>query len=446
MNIVSLYFRAFNLYFMKKKRFVCVLFVLIAVFNIAYLFRFVSNIDETGLVDLNCYWNSGLYVRLRMNPYSAYLNKTPLPTEIPFIDGSLVDLDAVQDILMHPGLPGNTAPFVLFFTLFSFVPLRIAAVLWAIANFLISLMIPILILKIFETFGYTVEKHFYFFAVSVFLALNMTFRGIIGNGQTTTFILLFMLLSILFAREDRDVWAGISLGIALSKYNVAIPVVVYFLYKREWRILILSGVFQFAWLAALAAITQVSPFEILLNYLEIARFHATSGYVHGVNLGAYLPKNLYFAVGSFVFVSLLFVWIGRKNSQRITNPAEVSASGEITFLSLTFLWTLLGLYHLGYDTVLAIFPILWILYRMNRYGNSDWERPQAFVQIVLMGISFIGLIFPGTVFRVILPNRNLDSFAMTGGFILLTAVIANFGSFPTHARKTGESHRQTASQ
>lgn len=439
-------FRSFNRFFLSRKGLIFAFFGLIALFNTIYLIRFISHIDRSGLVDLNCYWNSGLYVRLHMNPYTAYLEKISLPAEISLIDGSIVDIDEAEAILLHPGLPGNTAPFVLFFSLFSFLPLRTAAVIWALANILYSVMIPILVLKIFEEFGLAIRKGFYPIAIYVFFALNMTFRGIIGNGQTTSFILVFMLLSILGERRGHYGLAGTCLGIALSKYNVAIPVFIYFLYQREWRVLILSVVFQLIGLAVFAAITQVSPIEILQNYLAIARFHATSGYVHGVNVSAYLPKSLLFVVGSLVLVTFVFAGVGRFITQRRAGSDEAARSIAMTFLALSFLWTLLGFYHLGYDTVLAIFPLLRIMVTIDRYDTSHCEQSQTFIVLLMTGIALIGLTIPGTVFRLILPGQNLDSFAMTSAFILLTIVIMIVDAFPMSERRTEGSPRQTAWQ
>jgi len=62
-------------------------------------------------------------------------------------------------------------------------------------------------------------------------------------GQTTLLVFFFMLTALLVTRKN-EFLAGILLGIALSKYSLAISVFLFLLLKREYLILIISLVVQ----------------------------------------------------------------------------------------------------------------------------------------------------------------------------------------------------------
>ena len=115
-----------------------VFFGCVALFNLVYAIFFIIHITEAGLVDMNRYWNCGLYIRRNMNPYHAHLNKIELSLPIRLVGGSSVDSGLANTLLFLPGYPGNTAPFVFLFSVFSFLPLKYAAVIWSVLNILFA--------------------------------------------------------------------------------------------------------------------------------------------------------------------------------------------------------------------------------------------------------------------------------------------------------------------
>ena len=264
------------------------------------------------------------------------------------------------------GYPGNTAPFVFLFSVFSFLPLKYAAVIWFVLNILFAVFIPLIILKIFRAYGISLPEYFEVLSVLVFFSLNMTFRGIIGNGQTTSLIFLFLCLSVLFFKLGQPIFAGLVLGLALSKYNVAVPVFIFFLMRRQFKILLIAVLVQLIGVLFLSLWAWVSPIEIVEDYLAIAFFHATISYVHGINISAYFPKSILVSLGSFLIVTILYGVGFYFSAGRSTKIKLSSGQDDLPILNLLFLWMLLSLYHLGYDTILAVFPLLFIILRFYK--------------------------------------------------------------------------------
>lgn len=405
-----------------------VFFGCVALFNLVYAIFFIIHITEAGLVDMNRYWNCGLYIRRNMNPYHAHLNKIELSLPIRLVGGSSVDSGLANTLLFLPGYPGNTAPFVFLFSVFSFLPLKYAAVIWSVLNILFAVFIPLIILKIFRAYGISLPEYFEVLSVLVFFSLNMTFRGIIGNGQTTSLIFLFLCLSVLFFKRGQPIFAGLVLGLALSKYNVAVPVFIFFLMRRQFKILSIAVLVQLIGVLFLSLWAWVSPIEIVEDYLAIAFFHATISYVHGINISAYFPKSILVSLGSFLIVTILYGVGFYFSAGRSTKIKLSSGQDDLPILNLLFLWTLLSLYHLGYDTILAVFPLLFIILRFYKIKTPLIFCRGVGLDMLLTVLALILLILPGSVFRLILPGTSLDSFAMTVavGFFSIVSVRVTF--------------------
>lgn len=172
----------------------------------------------------------------------------------------------------------------------------------------------------------------------------------------------------------------------------------------------------------------VSPIEIVEDYLAIAFFHATISYVHGINISAYFPKSILVSLGSFLIVTILYGVGFYFSAGRSTKIKLSSGQDDLPILNLLFLWTLLSLYHLGYDTILAVFPLLFIILRFYKIKTPLIFCRGVGLDMLLTVLALILLILPGSVFRLILPRTSLDSFAMTVavGFFSIVSVRVTF--------------------
>jgi hypothetical protein len=399
------------------------IFGIIALLNIGYVFYVLVNITNKGLVDFNFYWYSGLFVRQHVNPYEGFLQNFALNFPISFIDGNNVTPGTILTYpKMLPGLPGNTSPFVLLMTLFSFLSLKNATIVWTILNLGLAIVIPIEIMKCLRNTKLKIPYYLYSLAILIFFSLNMTSRGAIGNGQPSLFIFFLMILTIILIDSNKLLLAGLFFGIALSKYNVSLPILVFLFYKKQWKVLITAIIVQIVGILVLSLITTSSPLVIIKDYFEMAYYHSVIfDAFQGINISDYLPKSLIFAVSSFLAITL---FVGGALHLALTRMKNIKMDNKIVdviVLSILFLWALLAVYHLGYDAILTIFPLLIFLVIIeNSHLRINAIRATPIIGITL--IVLISLIIPGSVFRFITHNNNSGNLIMTLSIIVFLII------------------------
>ena len=72
--------------------------------------------------------------------------------------------------------------------------------------------------------------------MSLFFSLIST-RQVFELGQTSLIVAVFMWLSFLVLSRN-EIFSGILLGIAFSKFTLALPMIFYFVYKKKiWALL-----------------------------------------------------------------------------------------------------------------------------------------------------------------------------------------------------------------
>jgi hypothetical protein len=181
-----------------------------------------------------------------------------------------------------------------------------------------------------------------------FFALSAT-RNTLGNGQTSLLVLALMLLALLLPRRQ---WllAGVVTGLALGKYALALPLLLYFLFKGRWRLLLVAMLVQVGTLLLLPG----PPVATLQAYVTVVRRQFPAG---GVHLLALYPGGLWLVVfGSLLLWAVLIVWWWRRRP----HVGRV-VLGEWHWLAAVSLWTLLVAYHGNYDAVVLIIPAVTLL-------------------------------------------------------------------------------------
>ena len=71
-----------------------------------------------------------------------------------------------------------------------------------------------------------------------------------------------MMIALLFS--DR-LWvvAGLALGLALSKYSLSLPIFLFLLYKRNFKVLLMAVATQLAGILGMAALSGGTPVRII---------------------------------------------------------------------------------------------------------------------------------------------------------------------------------------
>jgi hypothetical protein len=409
---------------------------LVAAFNLGSTLYVLATSTRHGLIDFNPYWYSGLFIRQGVNPYEGFLRHLELSLPISHLDGGT---STSSTTLSRPSrlqeMPANLAPFVLIVTPFSFLSLKSAVSLWTALNVGLAILIPLAVLRYLKLKGLVVPTQLLPPSVLVFLGLNMTARGGIGNGQPSLLIFLFMLLALIWVEEGRLVLAGIALGLALSKYNVAFPVLVFLLLKRQWKAVLIALVVQLSGIVALSLLTKSSPSATLSDYVSIAVAHATRqiSSTKGINISDYLPQGLTYSILSFASTAIPIAALCHYAMRKAARPRTEGNLTEVNLLSILLLWITLAVYNLGYNVILAIFPILLFGLILESPRHQGLSSRALGILTVLYSFAFALLALPGRVYRHVFGLDIASNAAMTVSIVILL-LTSTWMLFATEAR------------
>lgn len=164
------------------------------------------------------------------------------------------------------------------------------------------------------------------------------------------------------------------MGIALSKYSLTFPGLLYFLHKRWYRGVALSLGLQLAGLLAIAAIGRTSPLAVLGEYVQMMLKHTdmpgqhlTATLLHGRGFIAPVVVGL-LSIG--LFLALIY-WYRTYRSDK----PQGDQTSAMTFLVALMQWNLLVFPHRRYDHVAEIMfialVILWARGEGRRFLLSD---------------------------------------------------------------------------
>lgn len=340
-----------------------------------------KNAGTGGSLDFHSFWFYGHFVWQGTNPYDAFVQGKDPTLPIHYWDGeTITQLPVAQTGLGKT--PTNTAPMVLLLSFFSRWSWDVAKWGWFICNLLAMVAVPWIAL---QTISPKLSPWLQTAVVFGFVGLTSTRVGL-WIGQTSLWVVGLMILSV-FWMDKKPVVAGILLGIALSKYSVALPVLLLFLYYRCWWA---TGISLGLQLIAFVAISLLDGGGIAATWQAhqyILQHHLV---VTGIHWGYWLsawPSLEWLLMGFGTLALFLFLW--RTHSS--TNLD--SKWGLLTILSL---WVLLIAYHGVYDAVLVIIYGVWVL----AIGQKEvWSGKQWGLFLLPLVASFL----PGEIISAKVP-------------------------------------------
>lgn len=116
---------------------------------------------------------------------------------------------------------------------FAALPWSITLKAWWCVSFGSLLLSLWLMLRLFGK-NWSRASQFWFVAI---LAQSKVIQSVAYRGQLSLFCLAFALLALYLASQKRQVGAGLALAVVCAKFILAPPVVLYWLWKREWKAL-----------------------------------------------------------------------------------------------------------------------------------------------------------------------------------------------------------------
>lgn len=186
------------------------------------------------------------------------------------------------------------------FTLFSY---RVAFALWTVVSVLL-LGICVYLLRSGIRFILVAKSQLWrrlaLFGMLLPIGVALT------SGQDTALFLLLIILTVISARNGRDVDAGICLGLASIKLQLLLPIFALIMLRGRWRIMssiALTGIFLFTLSIAVAGPNWMAEcFHAQASVSNQFGFD-TARYVMGVvGLNKYVPLAILAGIGTSLWV------------------------------------------------------------------------------------------------------------------------------------------------
>lgn len=386
------------------------------------IYILAATFNERGATDFHSYWYAGHFVRQGRDPYQAYFQKDEPEGPIAYADGMVIrTLPVAQANLAI--LPANTAPLVLLLSLFAYFSWPVAKGLWLVLNLFLALKVLQLVLTLTPFPGIRLETTTQILIGLSFYNLSAT-RIAVENGQTTLLVFFLMLMALVFTNKS-SLASGIFLGLALSKYSLALPVFLFLLYRRRFSTLVVALLLQVAGLLCLSALTKSPPTQIMWEYVRVLLVHSEK---HGVHLASLFPvANIYTMpialIGTLAVFWLVGGWLSDRQRLR-TLPRNVV---DLHLFAILALWTLLVAYHALYDTVIALFFVVLVsrgLRAPDLWGLSGFAKNAL---IAFLGVSMVVMTVPGKIVDIIVPGYNSTMLPSIIAGVLIVMLICSMG-------------------
>jgi hypothetical protein len=184
-------------------------------------------------------------------------------------------------------------------------------------------------------------------------------RVTLGNGQLGIFTVAALVLALAAGQRGRHLLAGVALGLALTKWSISLPFLVYFAARQRWSTLAVAAVTVLGGYLAFGLRLGQGPWEVAVDYAQVLKAHA--GVKH-----AFFRTSELTATGSAVapFWGELVVAMAGGGALLAAGWACRQRGGpreEALLLAVCAACSLTLLPHLHYDQVvlaLAVLPLL----------------------------------------------------------------------------------------
>jgi hypothetical protein len=374
----------------------CIAAAIYAIAVAAYLL--IETGKPLGSRDYHQFWYAGQFIIQERDPYEAFFAGKRPDLPIHYADGVTVSQYPVsqEDLEITPS---NTPAMLLALTPFSYFSWWTAKWFFFIVNIILVLVTGWLAIRHIPFGGVKLPRIQELLIFLVYFDFSAT-RIAIENGQTTLLVFMLMMIALIFSKRAWYV-AGLALGLALSKYSLSIPIFLFFLYQKNFKVLALAVAVQLAGVIGIAALSGGTPVKIIYeNIMLLFRLFDQPG-VHLSRWFEFISDNHYVSIiPSLVMTALVFIpmllWLKRMPRKTIEQE-EIS---DFHVLTVLFIWTILVAYHRLYDTLILIFFVILVFKGLARPGIWEISHRGRNALLAFMAV-FIPLI-------LILPARIVD--------------------------------------
>ena len=232
--------------------------------------------------------------------------------------------------------------------------------------------------------------------------------------------------------------SGLILGLALSKFTLAFPLMVYLAYRKQWFTLIISLGVQLIGLLGLVFLVNGSLPLIITNYHDHLTRLAGADRINLLHISGHFPHTAdeFMAIG-LVLTTVLFgvIWFLIFRHRSKVTSHEIWQYTLFVFLNM---WGLLVFYMQQYDVGTTIFALSLAISAIEQRSNWSLSSRQHKILIILTSVSLFSIMsFPGLSYLgVLLPfwgpiRWKLMTFGLLG-FLVITTWLWQKTINPTH--------------
>jgi hypothetical protein len=290
-----------------------------------------------------------------------------------------------------------------------FTPLALLSTLQAriilIAINLIATVIIILLIKKLWGEMWPGKTHLYLAALLLCWA---PFRVTVRYGQISLIVTALVLGALLAWEKNARFVGGLLLGLSLSKYPLTLPFALYFVWRREWKIVVTAVLTVAALTEVFALRLGVSMFDVADDYVRMMLQTSITNDAHFAGATEIGPMlfgltgnerasgwlNILMIAGGLISMALVF---------RRTPKAEQFHLAVVTFFSLWFV------YHRIYDAVILVIPAAMFAELIVR-GTRRRVGVACVAILALFAVSIPGLLTERLLLSVASLSANLIGF------------------------------------
>jgi hypothetical protein len=388
-------------------QFFCILASLYAVAVAIYIYNETGK--PLGSRDFHQFWYAGHFILQGRDPYEAFFASEPPALPVAYVDGVTINRYPVAQADLEI-TPSNTPLMLLLLSPFSYFSWGAAKWMFLVVNLILMLVTGWFVIRYFPFRGIKLPPIDELLIFLVYFDFSAT-RIAIENGQTTLLVFLLMLIALLYAERSWGI-AGLSLGIALSKYSLSLPIFLFLLYKRKFKVLLVAIAIQLLGVLGIAAVTRTSPLTIIFENIQLFfRLFDQPG-VHFSRWFEFFSDNPFVSLIPVLIMTLLiFVPILFWLRNFVPSQPEAEKVMDFHLLTILFIWTLLVAYHRLYDSLIVLFFVVLIfkgLAAPDLWKLTERERTGL---LLFTGTIPAILIFPARIVGMWLPRyygRNSD--------------------------------------
>jgi len=245
------------------------------------------------------------------------------------------------------------------------LPYRLAEDVWTLISF-VSVMIAIIVL--FKSLNKK-KSLIIFLMVFGFFMLSFPAKFTLGMGQINMFILLLISLSFYFFRRKRSYLSGIFLAIALAIKLTPIVLLLFYIRKKQWKIVISCLVFSFAFnLSGMLFLGTSATGDYWNNVFPYIPTIGNAAYYNQALTGwlarSLIPDSISKVINYLVFGSLLLISFVKTNTTLESPESELSEYG-LFILSVLIGSGLAWQHHF----VITLIPFTALIFSTKSWGK-----------------------------------------------------------------------------